>query len=97
MPLDLTQEYHLDGLPLGTRGGGLVDYVFPVDGEYEVRLKLVRDRYEVIPGLKNVQKLDLLLDGETVERIVLWNRYDLVGIYRLASDGSAIAETLPEG
>ena len=71
MPLDLTQEYHLDGLPLGTRGGGLIDHVFPVEGEYEVRLKLVRDRYEVIPGLKSIQKLDLLLDGETVERFTI--------------------------
>lgn len=71
MPLDLTQESHLDGLPLGTRGGGWVDYVFPVDGIYEVRLKLFRDRYEVIPGLKSIQKVDLLLDGETVERFTI--------------------------
>jgi mono/diheme cytochrome c family protein len=71
MPLDLTQEHHLDGLPLGTRGGGLVNHVFPVDGAYEVRLKLFRDRYEAIPGLKDVQKLDLLLDGETVERFTI--------------------------
>ena len=35
-------------------------------------------------------------DGETVERVVLWNRYDLVGIFRVKPDGSAEAETLAE-
>ena len=35
-------------------------------------------------------------DGETIERVVLWNRYDLVGVFRVASDGSAEAEPLPE-
>jgi len=35
-------------------------------------------------------------DGKTVERIVLWNRYDLVGAFRLRPDGSAEPEPLPE-
>jgi hypothetical protein len=33
-------------------------------------------------------------DGESVERIVLWNRYDLVGIFRIGRDGSAKPESL---
>jgi hypothetical protein len=36
-------------------------------------------------------------DGEAVERVVLWNRYDLVGVFRLSADGSAVAESLKEG
>ena len=34
-------------------------------------------------------------DGRSVERVVLWNRYDLVGVFRIRSDGSAEAEPLP--
>src|SRR5206468_7142045 len=30
----VTQNQHVDGLPLGTRGGTLVHYDFPADGEY---------------------------------------------------------------
>ena len=30
---DLTQEKHLEGLPIGTRGGALVSHTFPVNGE----------------------------------------------------------------
>jgi hypothetical protein len=35
-------------------------------------------------------------DGKSVERVVLWDRYDLVGVFRVEPDGSAEAETLPE-
>ena len=35
-------------------------------------------------------------DGKTVQRVVLWNRYDLMGIFRVRPDGSAEAESLPE-
>ncbi len=33
-------------------------------------------------------------DGESIERVVLWNRYDLVGVFRLNRDGSAESEAL---
>ena len=33
-------------------------------------------------------------DGRSIERIVLWNRYDLAGIFRLKPDGSAEPESL---
>ena len=33
---------------------------------------------------------------EAVERVVLWNRYDLVGVFRIAPDGSATPESLSE-
>jgi Protein of unknown function (DUF1592)/Protein of unknown function (DUF1588)/Protein of unknown function (DUF1585)/Protein of unknown function (DUF1587)/Protein of unknown function (DUF1595) len=33
-----TQEFHVDGLPLGTRGGMLVEHDFPADGEYELNI-----------------------------------------------------------
>ena len=35
-------------------------------------------------------------DGHSAERVVLWNRYDLVGVFRIGADGSAEAEPLPE-
>ena len=41
---DLTQEGHVEGLPVGTRGGALVPHTFPVDGDYEITIRLARDR-----------------------------------------------------
>jgi hypothetical protein len=35
-------------------------------------------------------------DGKSVERVVCWNRYDLVGVFRLKPEGSSEAESLSE-
>jgi hypothetical protein len=35
-PGGLAQDRHIDGLPLGTRGGMLVRHTFPLDAEYEL-------------------------------------------------------------
>jgi hypothetical protein len=34
VPVGLDQSVHVEGLPLGTRGGLLVEHLFPADGEY---------------------------------------------------------------
>jgi hypothetical protein len=59
---DLTQEEHVEGLPIGTRGGALIPYTFPQDGEYEIRLRLARDRNEHIEGLREPHDLEVILD-----------------------------------
>ena len=61
---DLTQEEHVEGLPLGTRGGALIRYTFPQDGEYDVQLRLTRDRNEHVEGLREPHELEVLLDRE---------------------------------
>jgi mono/diheme cytochrome c family protein len=63
---DLSQESHLPGLPLGTRGGTLITYVFPMDGEYEIRPRLTRDLNESMPVYTEPQHLEISLDGERV-------------------------------
>jgi mono/diheme cytochrome c family protein len=61
---DLTQEEHVEGLPLGTRGGALVPYTFPQSGEYEIQLRLARDRNEHVEGLTEPHELEVLLDRQ---------------------------------
>jgi hypothetical protein len=38
VPDDATQNYHVEGLPFGTRGGTLVEHEFPADGDYIFRV-----------------------------------------------------------
>ncbi|MDF1656878.1 MAG: DUF1592 domain-containing protein [Verrucomicrobiales bacterium] len=61
---DLTQEEHVPGLPLGTRGGAVIPHLFPVDGEYEVHVLLTRDRNELIEGLSREHELQILVNRE---------------------------------
>ena len=42
VPVDTTQNYHVEGLPFGTRGGTVIHHVFPVDGEYAIRIYSVK-------------------------------------------------------
>ena len=49
---DLTQEWHIEGLPVGTRGGTLLPHNFPLDAEYEIVIRLTRDRDEQVEGLR---------------------------------------------
>jgi hypothetical protein len=58
---DLTQEDHLPGLPLGTRGGMSVPYSFIQDGEYEIQVLLARDLTGTISGLRDSREHQLLL------------------------------------
>ena len=63
---DLTQEHHIEGLPLGTRGGTAIPYVFPLDGDYEIQIRLARDRNEQVEGLTRPHEIEVLIDRERV-------------------------------
>ncbi len=63
---DLTQEEHVEGLPLGTRGGALLPYNFPQDAEYEIQIRLARDRNEEVEGLHGTHEVVVLLDRQQV-------------------------------
>ena len=64
VPPDTTQEEHVPGLPIGTRGGVLVTHTFPQDGEYDIQVLLARNRSGNIGGLRDPRphELELLLD-----------------------------------
>ena len=66
---DITQEGHLDGLPLGTRGGALVSHTFPMNGEYEITIRLARDRNEHIEGLLEPHEVELLARRRAAARV----------------------------
>jgi len=71
IPPEVTQEKHVEGLPIGTRGGTLLPYTFPQDGEYEIEVSLARDRNEHVEGLKEAHEMEILLDKAIVERFTV--------------------------
>lgn len=64
---DLVQSGHLDGLPPGTRGGLVAQHHFPVDAEYEIRVRLARTTLNAVRGVDEEQQVELALDGGRVE------------------------------
>jgi hypothetical protein len=63
---DLSQDQHLDGLPLGTVGGALVRHTFPVDGEYVIHAKLFRNHTDGTRGLEHPHQVEMTVDGERI-------------------------------
>jgi mono/diheme cytochrome c family protein len=68
---DLSQDAHLPGLPLGTRGGTKISYPFPMDAVYEIRPRLTRDLNESMPLYTDPQVLEISIDGERVGTFTL--------------------------
>ena len=70
-PEDTSQDYHLEGLPFGTRGGMLVNHVFPSDGDYTITVTPIFGDNMSPTGFGSVpcEKLEILLDGARLELI----------------------------
>lgn len=72
---DSTQNYHVEGLPFGTRGGLLIEHEFPVDGEYVFKIFSVNlgNMGNFRPfGEVRGEQLEVVLDGERVD-LVDWD------------------------
>ena len=54
------------GMPLGTRGGLLMHYNFPLDGKYTIKVVLARNTVDVIRGLEEAHQIEILVDGARV-------------------------------
>jgi cytochrome c5 len=63
LPPTLAQAEHIEGLPLGTRGGILIHQNFPLDGEYEFSTFLLRNIVGYMPGLEYPHQFEITVDG----------------------------------
>ncbi len=69
IPTVVTQREHVEGLPLGTRGGLVANHIFPADGEYIFSGRLLRTVAEGYVGTEgHDQPFDFIvtIDGEQV-------------------------------
>jgi mono/diheme cytochrome c family protein len=66
VPPNLAQGDHIEGLPLGTRGGILIHHNFPLDGEYEFSTFLLRNIVGYMTGLEYPHQFEITVDGVRV-------------------------------
>src|SRR5688572_10501483 len=88
LPADRTQETHVAGLPLGTRGGVSVPYTFARDGEYEIQVWLARDLNGNVGGLRERSRkheMIVMVDREVVKSFT---------IQKLVDDDTTLDENL---
>ena len=67
IPADRTQADHVEGLPFGTRGGAVFSHVFRLDGDYDIEIRLARNRDGDLEGLDEPHQMALTLDGSRIQ------------------------------
>jgi mono/diheme cytochrome c family protein len=65
-PRGLSQAEHREGLPLGTRGGLVVQHIFPLDAEYEFRIGRAGGGLFGLPPVGADDSVEVTLNGERV-------------------------------
>ena len=68
-PRGMSQAGHREGLPLGTRGGLLVQHIFPLDAEYEFRIGRAGGGLFGLPPVGTGDSVEITLNGERVRLI----------------------------
>ena len=58
-------------LPFGSQGGASVRYQFPLDGEYQIKVRLKRQLYGYILGMGEPHQFDIRLDGALIKRFAI--------------------------
>ena len=72
IPLHVLQDdRQSEDLPLGSRGGIAVNYNFPSNGEYLIKVRLQRQYQDYIKGMGWPQQLDVRLDGRLLKRFTV--------------------------
>ena len=64
VPIDTVQDFHIEGMPFGTRGGMLIEHEFPADGEYVFTVKGMTGYFTRVLGNVSGEQLEITVDGE---------------------------------
>ena len=88
---DTSQTDHVEGLPLGTRGGMLVRPTLPLDGEYVIKVRLLQTNLGSVRGLEFPQQLEISVDGTRVHLVPMGGPADFA---ILPENATEIAEAI---
>ena len=92
---DLSQDQHIEGLPLGTIGGGAFQHYFPLDGEYMFQARLYRTNLNIMRGLESTHDVEFTIDGERIHLASIGGKEDLASLFQKPTDtGDAVEARL---
>ena len=77
---DLSQDQHIDGMPLGTRGGILIQHTFPLDGEYSIKVRLWRNTFDLMRGMEDPHDIEIAMDGARLQLVHAGGKEDFASM-----------------
>jgi hypothetical protein len=69
IPPELSQYGHVDGLPVGTRGGTVITHNFPLDGEYVLHAGLWSNTTHWVKGIEYPNTFVVMVDDKIVHKV----------------------------
>jgi mono/diheme cytochrome c family protein len=85
---DLSQNQHVEGLPLGTMGGLVIHHTFPVDAEYDLKVRFFRTNFGNLRGLEHPHPVEVALDGRRIRLATIGGDDDLNAAFDKPSDAA---------
>jgi len=90
---DVSQDQHIEGMPLGTIGGTQVRHNFPLDGDYVFQAKLYRSNLNIMRGLESAHEVEFTVDGERIHAARIGGPEDLASLFEKPTDTGDAVET----
>jgi len=89
---DGSQNAPAPGMPVGTLGGGLVDIVLPLDGEYRLDVRYFKSNLGAMKGLELPVVVEIAIDGERIHSATIGGREDFEALMRNITAGADAVE-----
>jgi mono/diheme cytochrome c family protein len=89
---DLSQNQHIEGLPLGTIGGMVARHTFPLDGDYTLQVRLQHTNFGNLRGLDYPHQIEVTVDGARVHVATIGGPADLDLMFARPVEASAAIE-----
>jgi len=73
---DASQDIHLEGMPIGTVGGIRAAVTLPLDGDYDLTVRMFRTNLGVTRGLEYEHEIEYAVDGRRVHTFKMGGEAD---------------------
>jgi mono/diheme cytochrome c family protein len=90
---DLSQDQHIAGLPLGTRGGIVENHTFPLNASYIVKVRMWRNTFDLMRGMEDAHQIEISIDGKPVKTVTVGGRTDFI---KMAANPGAFGTDLDQ-
>ena len=89
---DGSQNVPAPGMPVGTLGGGLVQVVLPLDGDYRLDVRYFKSNLGAMKGLELPVEVEIAIDGERIHAATIGGREDFEALMRNITAGADAVE-----
>jgi len=89
---DASQNIPAPGMPVGTVGGGMLDVVLPLDGEYTFDVRYFKSNLGAMKGLELPHTVEIAVDGERIHQATIGGRDDFTALMQNITQGADAVE-----